>query len=861
MRRLVQFLRVSRLLSLVALVVLGGWGRPARAGYADYDVTRARLALQRADYLLNDAQWAADVARDDFDRADRRAANLAQEVERQQREIDDAGRKFDDATRAVKWLKEDLDRKAEKAEARRKELDAANEKLRAAREALDKLTAESVAQFEAGDEFKKLTTAVEEAGKVVEAAEKASLEAFARADEHRAAVTAAEALKMRVDFLTGQGDRAAAELATAVKELADAMDRVRSLEDKHLAEDPKVEEAEQRLLEVQRVLKALRNDFDAKLGQRPEVAEARKAVAAEQQAYDDALRSLQEAEAAVATAQDELRKQDEVAALEQDRLRAANDHQNKLLDELKEADSFAAESHRRMRDALEAVEVARRERDAAAWSLARAESAADAFYAWDTPVWGFGWSVVHVGWSDCRPHYPVYVAPDCHRPTWCRPLSEFNHPWHHHRWHSYKGHGHGSWRDDHRRPVVVKVTDVRSPLHRRQQQWARETARERAVRFAGRSDDTDQRRQRQAVAQTRRQEVEQRRVRLASYVRPVVPGDPRIVAQQQTMRRAAEADAATRAAAARADRQRGQEPQQMNAARQQELRQAQQADSRQRRQLYQDLAGRRRAGGPPQVGQEGSISIQPVTGAEGRRLRWAERREQEQRRERETINPKAAAEVIAQGRMPVVAPHRDRVQREIERPQGARDDNDARQAGERQAAQQRRAEREAAEQQESRQQDAVVESRRAQRQREASAERAARDQRDQERSREQAEQQAARRQAEESRRASAQAERQQEVESRRQRQGQEASREAARESTRQQAAAAERAQRAQRESQRAAEREPQRQAPRQVDQHRVAERESARSAERQSPRAETSSRSEDRGRSSSESSRGNSRGR
>ena len=46
------------------------------------------LALQRADYLLADAEYAADVARDDLERADRRAAELAQDIDRQQRDVD-----------------------------------------------------------------------------------------------------------------------------------------------------------------------------------------------------------------------------------------------------------------------------------------------------------------------------------------------------------------------------------------------------------------------------------------------------------------------------------------------------------------------------------------------------------------------------------------------------------------------------------------------------------------------------------------------------------------------------------------------------------------------------------------------------
>ena len=233
---------------LVGLLALFTVSPAAHAGFVDYDITRARLAMQRADYLLSDAQYAADVARDDLERADRRAAELAQEVDRQQRDVDDASRKFDEAVRSAKWIDEDLGRAVNRADARQKELDEAAEQLRAAREAADQLVEGEVARVEAGGQFKSLTAAVEDAGKALEAAEKASLERLAQTDEHRAARTVADAVKTRVDFLTEQGDRTAPdELEAAKKELADAQDRLRRMEDRHLASDPQVKDAETRL--------------------------------------------------------------------------------------------------------------------------------------------------------------------------------------------------------------------------------------------------------------------------------------------------------------------------------------------------------------------------------------------------------------------------------------------------------------------------------------------------------------------------------------------------------------------------------------------------------------------------------------
>ena len=64
MPRLSHLARLRRLvLPALGLVTLLALAPRARAGFVDYDITRARLAIQRVDYLLDDAQYAADVAR------------------------------------------------------------------------------------------------------------------------------------------------------------------------------------------------------------------------------------------------------------------------------------------------------------------------------------------------------------------------------------------------------------------------------------------------------------------------------------------------------------------------------------------------------------------------------------------------------------------------------------------------------------------------------------------------------------------------------------------------------------------------------------------------------------------------------
>jgi hypothetical protein len=863
-------------LALLAAVLLA-CATPARAGYTDYDITRARLSMQRADYLLSDAEWAADVARDDLERADRRASELSAEVARQEREVDDASRRLDDADRAAHWLREDIDRLLGKIDERKTELDAAAERLRAAREAHDKLTADAVAGFEAGEGFRAASAAAEEAGKALEAAEKASIEVLALTAEHRAAVTVVEALQTRVQFLADQGDRAADELAEAQKELADGRQRLREMEDRHLSQDPEVADAERRFAQAEQAVKSLRDDFDKQLAQRPEVADARKAASVVQENYDTALRALQDTESQVVDAQDELRRHEEVVALERDRLDNANDQLNKLLDELREADAFADASSRRLRDALEAVECARRERDAAAWSLARAEQA-DAFYRWDAPVYGHGWTVVHIGRVDCDPlpHRPVYWNdPDCYRPAWCAPLTSFHRPawsggfgwWQHRR-----------WRDDDCRPVVVKVVKYRTPVVVRE--VARRSSRQKATALAGRTAGDEQRVQRQAAVERQRKQVVERRERIKSSKLvggPTHAGQLALgqfpMARAQMNERAArqqknDAERATRVAAVRAERERRVEAKKVYEAQRQGGRDKalEQAAARGDFAAAERLRGQQlRQANIEARSTQGAVANQVPGSDEAKRLRWAERRERDQREREQRRVAQQQAEVLRRQQKEqttaAVATARAAAQPEPAQPgpvqsgkanrREIREERDAAQdavrqakaaeaAAERQAQQQRRAEREAAQQQkpqqETQQEPAVEQLRRQERQQESAANRAAREQRQQE-------QESVKRQAEDSRRAAAQAERQRETEVRQQRQAQEA----ARDSARQQAAAEDRSQRQAAEQARQSQREANRDAARQAEQQRSAEREAQRSAERESRRVvEESRRSEER---------------
>ena len=854
----------SRVLPALVAAALLCVAAPARAGYADYDITRARLAMQRADYLLSDAEWAADVARDDLQRADQRAKDLSGEVAKQEREVDDASRRLDDADRAAKWLREDVDRLLEKVDERKKELDAADERLRAAREALDKLTGEAVASFEAGEAYRAAAAAVEEAGRALEAAEKSSLDVLALTVEHRAAVTTAEALQARVQFLADQGDRAAAELAEAQQELADARKRLRDTEDRHLSQDQKVADAERRVAQARDAVQSLRDDFDEQLAQKPEVAEARKAASAGQENYDAALRALRQTETQVVDAQEELRRHEEVVRLESDRLDNANNHLNKLLDELREADTFAAASDRRLRDALEAVECARRERDAAAWSLARAEEA-DAFYRWDAPYYGHGWTVVHVGRVDCdpRPHRPVYFHddPDCHRPSWCRPLTSF----HHAGWASRHGgsrHDWAGWEDDNCRPVVVRVVKYRRPVVIRE--IVRHDSRQKAIVLAGRTASDEQRVQRQAAVERQRKQVVERRERLneTKLVGGPTQGGQLALAQfplagarlnERVERQQADARRAERVAAIRDERERrsnGRDPALERAAARGDFAAAEKLRGQQLRQANIEARS-----------TQGPVANVVPGSDEAKRLRWAERRAQDQRereqREMVRLQRRAAEEQAAalkrqqkeqqakqqqvkeQPRQQQSAPPQAQPQQSKKgwavaepAPREQRVDQRADKPDKVERREDRREARNDA-------QDALRQQRAAQ----ESAERAAREQRQQQQANWKTERDASEKQAAEARRVAAQAERQRDAEIRQQRQAAEAARDA----TRQREVAEQRAQRQSAEQARAAQREAARESQRQAEQQRSAERAAQREAqrvERQAPRVERAERVE-----------------
>jgi hypothetical protein len=815
------------LVSLALFIPAAG----ARAGFVDYDVTRARLAVQRAEYLLGDAQYAADVARDDFERADRRAADLAREIDRQQRDVDDATSRLNEADRSGKWLREEVDRCTERADARQKELGEANERLRAAREAVQKLVDAETDKFEAGGQFKALSAAVDEAGRALDAAEKASLDALAQTDEHRAAKTAVDALRTRVQFLTDQGDRTSPdELAAAKNDLTDAEARLRRVEDRHLSAEPDVKNAEMKVAQAESALRSAREDFEKRLDQRPEVADGRQAEAAAQANYDNALRAVRDAEARADDVAQQLRKQDDAVALERDRLTQANDQLNRLLGEVREADDFAAASHQRLQDALEAVECARRERDAASWALDRAGYAADAFYGWGVPATGCGWSVVHVGLVDCAPR-PVYYDPFCYRPVWCRPLTAFPAPYWHagFGWGTWWGHHPKPWFDDGRRPVVVKVTHVRvhNPVIIRQ----RETAREQAIRLASRNAGDEQRRQRQATVEARRKEVEQRQVRLAGFG----------------------AQAGTQGAAAIAERQ----------AREDERRQRQARAGAAPGQVQIERNPQQfyNGGGPAQAQRksavrngDGTVVVTPSGTAidrdSGHRMRWQERRaaeqsdlehrqqarrEREQKRQAEVANRAPAAAGIA---MPPVA--------NAPRADGNRNgrDDEARQAkateraADRQAQEQRRAERDAAQHARQQQEAQADQARRQQRQQEVAEQR----QREQQQDAQREAREAARRQDEQNRRQAAEVQRQRDAENRGQRRGDDSARDAAR----QQAAAEDRARRDAMEQARSAQREAQRDAARQAEAQRAAQRDAQREAARSAERAQRQTESESR---------------
>lgn len=529
--------RLCGLLWLSGLAVLTFLAGPVRAGWIDYDVQRARLSLQRADYLLGDAQWAADIARDDLQRADRRAADLAAEIDRQQREVDAAVNRLDAADRAAKQLGEDIDRNRARAEQRQRDLDAARQRLHAARQRLDALTAEQVKAFEAGPEFKAANDAAEQAKKDLAAAEDASLGALSRTEEHKTAAAAADALLARVNFLTEQGERAADELAAAKKELAAAEKKVRDLEDRHLEADPSVREPGQKLARAEQRVAELRSEFDKQLNQRPEVADARKGLDAAQADYDDTLRALGDAEARAADAENLLRNNQDERTLAQDQFKAADQQLRNLINQQQEAEDFAAAANRRYRDAIEAVAVASAERQSAAWSLSRAPSYG--FYGWSTPVIGLRRSLIHVDRISLheehrRSHFAdAGHAPglphDFDRPAWARPLTDADRPQWARGWTPgapWWASGQFGYRRAGDAPVSVRVVNAPPSAA------AAGQARERAVELASRASGDEQRRQRQAALALQREQSRRREVKLASLppvnrtsavVRPAFP--------------------------------------------------------------------------------------------------------------------------------------------------------------------------------------------------------------------------------------------------------------------------------------------------------------------------------------------------
>src|SRR2546421_3217518 len=119
-----------RALAVVAFVVaLSVVTAPTSAqyGYVDREVFRARLALQRTNYLLDDSEFAARSARVDYDSADHRAADLSADMDRKQQEVDDLARRFDDDEREAHFLREEVDRQLERLDARPRDLDAARQ--------------------------------------------------------------------------------------------------------------------------------------------------------------------------------------------------------------------------------------------------------------------------------------------------------------------------------------------------------------------------------------------------------------------------------------------------------------------------------------------------------------------------------------------------------------------------------------------------------------------------------------------------------------------------------------------------------------------------------------------------------------
>ena len=238
------------------------------------------------------------------------------------------------------------------------------------------------------------------------------------------------------------------------------------------------------------------------------------------------------------------------------------------------------------------------------------------------------------------------MLPRSRRPSWCRPLADFRGP----RWgglfaFNYWGRGFNGgfdgrgWRGDDCRPVVVKVVNVRTPVHHETRLIAQETARQKAMRLASRNAGDEQRRQREAAMAQRRTEVEQRRVYLAGFGSQAGSQGAAAIAIKQanaadreTRRQATEAERANRSAATQAERERGSEAKRAVEAHADELRLRTQAEAREWRTAQSDDSVR-----------AGVMTVRPtragsLDATDGRRLRWAERRELDQRQREQRAN-------------------------------------------------------------------------------------------------------------------------------------------------------------------------------------------------------------------------------
>ena len=349
-------------------------------------------------------------------------------------------------------------------------------------------------QFEASDAFKVADAEARRATAAIKSAEDVAIANLAQTPEHKSLMAALESAQKRVDFLESQGERAAAEVPAAKKDFDEAKRRLEDFEDRHVDSEPQVRAARDRLSAAEDKVNSLRDDFDKNYDQRVEVADARKAVEAGQNGYDAALRDVRDEEDRVADAQAELRKRENELALDRNRLRDADDAVRAMVDDAKDAGARADEARARYEDAVSAAECARRERQAALWAMARAEES-DAFCGWNASPWGFGCystTVVHIRRFECDDDDFFF------------------------RRHRRFGFGFGFgpvvrpvpvWRPNPpRRVVVVQVTGGETRAARLARQHAREKARE----LAGRNADDEQRTQRLAAIEARREQSLQR---------------------------------------------------------------------------------------------------------------------------------------------------------------------------------------------------------------------------------------------------------------------------------------------------------------------------------------------------------------